>query len=273
MQNEEHVNAADALKNYNSKDYVTPDGYTADIVVFTVASKKIRQFQAPSMELKILLIKRGFTTKEGNPNIEGGKWALPGGFVDYRENGALAASKRELLEETGVGGFHLQHVGFYDTPGRDPRGWIISNSFYAVVPEEVLRNKKADDDAIEVDLFTMEEAMNLPLAFDHRNIIEDASRAVKKAILETTVAKYFLPKHFTVSELRSLLSLVTNEPLVKTDSALSRKINQLPFIELVTDDDGQPIKEARHSKQPTRLYRFKDRSDQDFVRSIYSSSY
>ncbi|PEZ80685.1 hypothetical protein CN380_16450 [Bacillus sp. AFS017274] len=81
------------------------------------------------MFLKLLLIKRATKDKEGSPNVEGDKWALPGGFVN-----AYEAAKRELKEETGVAGFHVKHFGVYDRPGRDPTGWIISNAFYAIRP-------------------------------------------------------------------------------------------------------------------------------------------
>ncbi len=35
--------------------------------------------------LKLMLIRRASKDAKGNPNIEGGKWALPGGFGSDKE--------------------------------------------------------------------------------------------------------------------------------------------------------------------------------------------
>jgi 8-oxo-dGTP diphosphatase len=55
----------------------------------------------------------------------GGRWALPGGFVDQGEQVAQAA-QRELAEEAGLEVDALELLGVYDTPDRDPRGWTVS---------------------------------------------------------------------------------------------------------------------------------------------------
>lgn len=67
--------------------------------------------------LHILLIKRSSTNAEGRPNIEGGKWAVPGGFVDENES-ADQAAERELEEETSLTGIPLIPFGVFDKPGR-----------------------------------------------------------------------------------------------------------------------------------------------------------
>ena len=117
--------------------------------------------------LKLMLIKRAESDQKGNPNIEGGKWALPGGFVQPDET-AFTAAVRELEEETGVTGLKIKHFGVYDQWGRDKRGWIISNAHYAIVPENLLAKRKAGDDAAEVELFDMDELIHLDLAFDYQ---------------------------------------------------------------------------------------------------------
>ena len=91
------------LDHYRSSDYITPDGYTSDIAIFTIQSYKKEEKAPPVMKLSLMLIKRAEKDKEGNPNVEGGKWAIPGGFVDanHKET-ALEAAKRELKEETNI---------------------------------------------------------------------------------------------------------------------------------------------------------------------------
>ena len=254
----------DALKHYDIKKYRTPDGYTSDIAVFTIVSEKIEEYKPPKMTLKLMLIKRSELDTEGRPNIEAGKWALPGGFVQPNET-AYEAAKRELEEETGVSGIHIKHFGVYDKPGRDPRGWIISNAHYAIVPEHYLEKRKANDDAAEVELFSLDEVLQLDLAFDHHDIIKDAIEVIKNDLLQTTVAKNFLPEHFTYSELQAVLLTVTNDPAIASDQAFARKIKTLPFIEEVK---GKTT--TRTSKKPTQLYRFKD---MNVVKPIYTARY
>ncbi|MCM3790411.1 NUDIX hydrolase [Domibacillus indicus] len=253
------------MTSYDSSKYRTPDGYTADIAIFTILSKKREEKAPPDMKLYMMLIQRAATDSEGNPNIEALKWAVPGGFIQPEETG-IQAARRELLEETGVSGLHMRHFGVYDTPGRDPRGWIVSNAFYAIVPESSLVNRSASDDAADVQLFPIEEVLNLDLAFDHRQIVQDALALIRSDMLRTTLAKNFLPKEFTLSELQRVLLTVTDDAKIASDPVFFARAPKLPFLELALDEDGQPKKTTRHSYRPSRLYIF---NDLDVIESIY----
>lgn len=258
MSNEE------ALKQYDVKKYRTPDGYTADIAVFTILSTATEEYKPAQKDLKIMLIRRSLLNSEGKPNIEAGKWALPGGFVAPDET-AYQSALRELREETGVENLHLQHFGVYDAPGRDPRGWMITNAHYAIVPEHKLEGRQANDDADKVELFSVKEVFDLDLAFDHEVIIRDAIGVITRDLLQTTAAREFLPEEFTYSELQAVLMTVTDQPSVSLDAAFARKIKSLPFIEKIEDK-----KTNRTSRRPTQLYRF---VDADIHHSIYSDRY
>jgi ADP-ribose pyrophosphatase YjhB (NUDIX family) len=251
----------EVLKNYDSdsRKYVTPKGYTADIAVFTIVPDEDHDEKV----LKIMLIQRALLDAEGEPTIEAGKWALPGGFVQPNES-AFMTAKRELEEETGVNGIHLQQFGTYDEPGRDKRGWIISNAHYAIVPEFHLENRKAADDAAEVELFTMEEAFALELAFDHRKIIQDALAVIKRDMMQTNVAKEFLPEEFSVSELQKVLLAVYYHKSIASENFF-KKIKNLPFIKKVENKDK---KTQRNSKRPANLYRFVDDEESE-IASLY----
>lgn len=240
------------------KDYkfITPDGYTSDIAVFTITSESNGEYKPPLKKLKIMLIKRSEKDHEGNPNIEAGKWALPGGFVRPRET-AFQAAERRLLEETGVGGLRIKHFGVYDSPGRDGRGWIISNAHYVIANEAALEGRKPTYDASDIQLFPIEEALDLKIAFDHRTIIDDAIWFIKKDMALTTLAKHFLPEEFVLSELQGVLLTVLDDPSISTDAAFFRKAPTLPFIEAVTEN-GKPKKSNRYSKTPAQLYRFNE---------------
>lgn len=116
---------------------------------------------------KILLIERG------NPPFKG-RYALPGGFVDYGET-VESACIREMKEETNLDVRIKGLAGVYSDPGRDPRGHVASVVFELDVIGGELRS---GDDAAAVRLFDLN---NLPkLAFDHSRIITDwlASREI-----------------------------------------------------------------------------------------------
>lgn len=236
--------------------FTTPDGYTTDIAVFTITSESNGEYKPPLKTLKIMLIKRGEQNHEGNPNIEAGKWALPGGFVRPNETASQAAERR-LKEETGIDGLRIKHFGVYDSPNRDQRGWVISNAHFVIANEADLKQRKTTYDASDIQLFSIEEALGLDLAFDHRTIIDDALWFIKKDMALTTVAKHFLPEEFVLSELQGVLLTVLDDPSISTDAAFFRKAPTLPFIEAVMED-AKLKKSNRYSKTPAQLYRFTD---------------
>lgn len=104
-------------------------------------------------------------------------WALPGGFVDELEPLERAA-RRELCEETGLAlEVPLLKVGTFGDPGRDPRGWVVTAAFVAILEGDTARRRiLAGDDAAEARWHPVDE---LPeLASDHAAIIAAALERV-----------------------------------------------------------------------------------------------
>ncbi|MEW6010094.1 MAG: NUDIX hydrolase [Euryarchaeota archaeon] len=112
----------------------------------------------------IIMIKR-----KNNPYK--GFWALPGGFVEYGER-VEEAALREAWEETGLNIELNQLLGVYSNPNRDPRAHVVTICYMA---QFVSGELKAASDAQEVSKFTLENLLNMELAFDHKKILDDAA--------------------------------------------------------------------------------------------------
>lgn len=131
---------AEFLKAYNINEYERPS-VAADIVVLIPE----KQFQVT--KFSVVLIKRG-----EHPYMN--DWALPGGFVKRTES-AERAAYRELKEETGISEVTLTQLQVFSEPQRDPRGWIISCSFWGISNLDK-QSLIFGDDAIDAQLFSIE---------------------------------------------------------------------------------------------------------------------
>ena len=136
------------LAGYDLTKYDRPS-VAADVVVFSVMKddecEDARRLQ--EKRLKILLIRRGGFPYKGS-------WAMPGGFCRKGED-VIDSARRELCEETGIDDAYVKLVGVYGEPGRDPRGWVISSTYMALMNARAC-HLKAGDDAQDARWFTVE---------------------------------------------------------------------------------------------------------------------
>ena len=139
------------LSQYNINKYERPS-VTTDIAAFMIRSEESDNYKRDSENrLSILLVKRGV-----HPFMD--CWALPGGFLKPNET-VEECALREITEETNVVPVAILPVGVFSEPGRDPRGWIISNAFFSVITEESVKQVGGDDaaDAQWFDVFFEQE--------------------------------------------------------------------------------------------------------------------
>ncbi|MBQ3515534.1 MAG: NUDIX hydrolase [Lachnospiraceae bacterium] len=138
------------LEQYDITRYERPSLAT-DISIFSIMKEgensNFRKLEKRA--LKILLIKRGSYPYKN-------AWALPGGFCRPDED-VYETARRELCEETNIKDVYLKPFGIFGEIGRDPRGWIISNAFLALMDSKNYK-LRAGTDAWEAKWFTVELA-------------------------------------------------------------------------------------------------------------------
>ncbi|MGE0132533.1 MAG: NUDIX domain-containing protein [Blastocatellales bacterium] len=208
-------------------DYPQPS-VTVDLVIFTIAED----------DLKVLLIRRGQEPFKG-------RWALPGGFVEIGESLERAAA-RELKEEVGVTNVYLEQLYTFGNPKRDPRGRVISVSYFALVDAERQRIVAASD-AADAEWHSVFKAPKL--AFDHAKILDYAVWRLRNKIEWTTVGYELLPKKFTLSELQRVYEIILQRPVDKRNFR-KKILAQGQIIEL-----NETRSDVAH--RPARLYSFR----------------
>ena len=104
-----------------------------------------------------------------------GFWALPGGTVEEHET-VEETLIREMQEEVGVKVKPRDILGVFSDPNRDPRGRVITTVFICEFEGE----PAAGSDAGSIKQCTLEEALNLDLAFDHTFILQCYKHWIKE---------------------------------------------------------------------------------------------
>jgi 8-oxo-dGTP diphosphatase len=252
---EDNSDSESFLAAYDPRAY-DPVAVTVDVVTLTIRDA----------ELQVLLVRRG-----EQPYAE--SWALPGGFVRpstgpdgerTEEDLALTAS-RELAEEAGprLRATHLEQLGTYGAPGRDPRMRVVSVAYLAFAPE--MPEATPGTDAADAQWFpvgalglspdggtvTQRPGTTRPLAFDHARILADGVERARAKLEYTPLATAFVREPFTISELREVYETVWGEKLHAGN--FHRKILSVPgFVE---STGGQTESGGPRGGPRAKLYR------------------
>lgn len=125
------------LNSYQADAFPHPSVAT-DMTIFSITEKAESNYRKLSeKQLSILLIQRGVHQFLG-------RWALPGGFVRPDETTEQAA-QRELFEETGLRQVYMEQLYTFSEPKRDPRTWVMSCSYMALIDSSQLQLQAGDD--------------------------------------------------------------------------------------------------------------------------------
>lgn len=203
-----------------------------DIVIFTVENNG----------LKVLLIKRSQRPFQNS-------WALPGGFLHDKET-TKATAKRILRDKAGIGigNVYVEQLYTFDSVKRDPRGRIISITYFALVPHQNIKIRSGK----HIQTPTFFSIKKLPfLAFDHKNIIRYAQKRLQAKLEYTNIVFSLLPNYFSFNQLQKTYEAILSSKLDKRN--FRKKFELLGLI--------KPTKKVMtgNRQRPARLYQFTSR--------------
>ncbi len=182
----------------NKYGYVVPDAYTS-CVLLVAYNKDEEQFYVVMSE---------YSSEEHLNEIK--KLAIPEDYVAYglmaNETALNIITQKMMLDVKSI---FVRHIGVFDSPERDTRGWYITNLFYAVVNFESLKQIDSNYKIISKDDLLSKHT----LAFDHlqlaqkvlKNIENDVyTQIFNKTLFETDVISELLGNTFSASDLQEL---------------------------------------------------------------------
>lgn len=233
---------AEFLAQHNVRDLDIPITLV-DTTIFTVINQT----------LHVLLAKRAqFPAK--------GKWSLPGGFIDLSQDAVLAdTARRKLREKTGIEAPYLEQVGTVGSADRDPRGWSITITYFALLSHDsVTINPGASSEIVQWVPLT--EAENMALAFDHNLLLQQCIDRLRNKVRYTALPVNLMPESFTLTELQTVFEIILGQPIAK--KAFRRRLLDANILAETGDS-------RTGSNRPAKLYRaLPEASTHFFVRGI-----
>jgi 8-oxo-dGTP diphosphatase len=208
-------------------------------------------------DIKILLIRRGL---ERQRSIYQDMWALPGDLVNPDED-LDGAAYRVLDELTGLKNVYLEQVKAFGAVHRHPVGRVITVSYFSLIKisdYEVMPNSFAE----RAEWYTIKDARQLTLAFDHSKIVETCFNALKQRIRVAPIGFELLPPKFTLTELQQLYESILERTLEKRN--FRKKILGMNFIVDLKES------QERVAHRPARLYEFNQAKYENLVAKGFS---
>lgn len=218
------------MSNTNYPGYENT-GLTVDLVIFTVDQDR----------LQALLVKRA-----SDPFA--GRWSIPGGFLKVGETLEQAA-ERVMEEKTGVRELYLEQLYTFGSPGRDPRGRIITVVYFALIPWKKLA--RPDSTRVKESRWFVVNAVPKKLAFDHNKILAEAVSRLKAKTGYSNIVYGLLPEAFRLSDLQKMYEVILDKTFDKRN--FRKKMLASPLLE----ETGQ--REIAGAHRPAMLYKFKQK--------------
>ena len=214
-----------------------PFGVTVDMVLLTVHEGSFR----------VLLVERDTHPFRGD-------LALPGGFVQPDED-LDAAAVRRLERETGVRRdvAHVEQLGAFGSPDRDPRMRVVSVAYLVFAPDLPAPQPGKGTRSVRwvpVDEVAHDHGSGSALAFDHDRVLAAAVERARAKLEYSPLASAFCDEQFTVADLRRVYEAVWGVTLDPRN--FHRKVTGTPgFLVPV----GKPAPVGPEGGRPAALFR------------------
>ncbi len=209
------------LKYAPKQDFVKPL-VSVDIIIFTVVDDT----------LKVLLSKRpSLSESKDEPFPE--LYCLPGGYVHVGMDMSLHdTAVRKLQEKTGYDTAnvapYLEQLAFWGSAERDPRGWSVTQVYFALLPfiKPTEQATKTDGNPAESNQVERNQAEQIwiqadtaceqTLAFDHNEILQTALNRLRSKVEYTSLPAFLLAEPFTLPQLQRTYEVVLGRKLDKS---------------------------------------------------------
>src|SRR6188472_4351550 len=169
-----------------------------------------------------------------------GAWALPGGLLEPGET-LEASIRRHLAAKVDVREVsHLEQLGTYSDPARDPRGWELATAYLGLDPDV-----PADTLWHPVDKLP-------PTAFDHGEIVLAGRERLRGKLSYSNAGFALAPPTFTLAELREVYVAALGHEVSATN--LRRVLERRAVIE----PTGERRPSGRAGGRPAEVFRFRD---------------
>ena len=244
------------------RELLEPLGY-APVIDFQPWARLGVELQSGRVDLVLLTICDGalrvlVTQREAAPFA--GMPVLPGSFV--RPDEMLDdTARRVLADKAHLPGLPVEQLYTFSALGRDPRAWVVSVAYFAVVPCAQLRAPLAQ--ASELALIDVvaspdgaaemqQDGRPVQLGFDHEAIVGTALDRLRGKLDWSMVAFGLLEREFTLFEFQRVHEIILGRPVNKPH--FRKKMLGMTFA-----DGRRLFATGRYSRagahRPAELYR------------------
>jgi ADP-ribose pyrophosphatase YjhB (NUDIX family) len=210
---------------------------SVDVVIFAVLEAS----------LQVLLVQRPDIADEPFP----GRWALPGGFVDTKQDASLeSCALRKLKEKTGIDAAYLEQLGSWGDASRDLRGWSTTHVYFALMAADDVTLRPGGN--AQDTRWAAIEGMRYKdkLAFDHSDILKAAITRLRNKVEYTSPPAFLMPQEFTLTELQQTYESLLGRPLEK--KSFRTRV-------LATDLLEEVDRQKQGANRPAQMFRLKNR--------------
>lgn len=191
-----------------------------------------------------------------------GCWALPGVFVnpdeDFEDAVDRALRTKLRISETP----RLRQLFAWNKTDRDPRGWVVTVAYYAMLSASTLEDPTTIDETIGVFSIDLppgakraqvrdRSGRRLELAFDHDEILALVIETLRRQLWSSDQVLDALPPRFTLREMQTVYEAILGEELNK-DSFRRRVTKTHPLVKgtgkLQEDVDHRPAELFRRAR-------------------------